>query len=786
MKSFICSFLLTLTVLYASSQPFSGTITNANSRPVPGASVYILNTGLGTFTNTDGHFEFKHLPAGKYTLRVSAIGYATVVEEITANSASSDVKIRLPAGTQILDAVLVSAQKKEELLQNVPFSISSLSAKQVNEYRLWDSKDLTAIIPNLYSTDPGDKRNVTSIRGITTTSYDPTVATYIDGVNQFSLDTYIAQLFDVERIEVLRGPQGTLYGRNAMGGVINIITRQPVNQTNGFASVSIGNHGQQRYEAGIRTPLIKDKLYVGVAGVYDGRNGFYTNDFNNTDFDKQHSATANVYLKYLVNDHWTAVLNVKHNSNRNNGTFPLVQGIEEAFANPFHLNQNAVTEIIDNTFNGSLSVNYAGHAFNFSSQTAFQKNHRHYTKPIDGDFSPIDGVTIINNYGSDWNNVNVWTQEFRFTSPAQSTSPLKWTGGTYLFAQDNPYKLATRFGEDADLVGAGPDKNFSIINTTNGKGFGVAVYGQVTYSITPKADITAGLRFDHEHKKLDVLSEYQHDPDPNPQFDLVPDTSGSANFNALSPKISFTYRATRDNNLYILYSRGYRAGGLTQLSSDPSQPPLYQYKPEYSNTVEVGSKNVLFGNHLQANLSAFYTTVADAQVPTLVLPDAITVTHNAGKLTSKGAELELAATPFTGFEAGYSLGYTHATYKTLKLSQNGGEVNLAGNHQVFTPEITSMLALQYSYALDKRQLLKLVLRGEWMYLGKQYFDLANQISQNAYSLLNTRFGITTPHVDVLFWMRNIGNEKYIAYAYDFGAVHLGNPRTFGVTVTGKL
>ena len=149
-----------------------------------------------------------------------------------------------------LEAVLVSAEKKEAFLQKVPLSITAISSHQVKDYRLWNSHELTAIVPNLYSASSGDERNVTGIRGIATTSYDPAVATYIDGVNQFSLDTYIPQLSDIERIEVLRGPQGTLYGRNAMGGVINIITKQPGNKLGGFAEINIGNYNQQRYYGG--------------------------------------------------------------------------------------------------------------------------------------------------------------------------------------------------------------------------------------------------------------------------------------------------------------------------------------------------------------------------------------------------------------------------------------------------------------------------------------------------------------------------------------------------------
>jgi len=168
------------------------------------------------------------------------------------------------------------------------------------------------------------------------------------------------------------------------------------------------------------------------------------------------------------------------------------------------------------------------------------------------------------------------------------------------------------------------------------------------------------------------------------------------------------------------------------------------------------------------------------------LPDAITITRNAGKLDAKGAELELSSILAKGLEVDYNFGYTDAKYKTLKLSQNGSEQDFDGNRQVFTPNYTSSLAAQYSYDLKGKQGLKLVLRGEWMALGKHYFDLANTISQSPYSLFNTRFGLSARNFDVMLWVRNIGDEKYISYAYDFGAVHLGDPRTFGVTVTGRF
>ncbi|MES1222833.1 MAG: TonB-dependent receptor, partial [Bacteroidota bacterium] len=603
------------------------------------ASVQILNTNYGTFTDDHGKFRFENLKPGKYVVNVSATGYTSINEEITAGD-SKPVNVVLDASDVSLEEVVVTAQKRDELVQKLPLSISVFSSEKVKEYRLWNNKDITAIVPNLNSANPGDDRNVTSIRGITSTSYDPAVATYIDGVNQFSLDTYIAQLFDVERIEVLRGPQGTLYGRNAMGGVINIITKAPSNQANGFAELNFGNYGQQRYNVGLRAPIIKNKLFIGVSGMYRNLDGFYTNDFNNSKFDKQHSFTGNYYLKYLVSPRWMLTLNAKNNVNRNNGPFSLVNGVDEAFSNPYHLNQNATTTMVDNTFNASLSVNYTGPVLNFTSQTAWQTNYRYYKQPIDGDFSPIDGVTIINNYGNKWNNVKALTQEFRFTSPATLSSPWKWTTGIYMFYQNVPNKQATRFGDDAALLGS-PDSDFSVITTSKGKNSGAAFYGQASYDINEKLELTAGLRYDYEHKEQDVLGQYQHDPDPNPAFDTRPDTSASANFSSFSPKLSASYKAAKNSIVYVTYSRGYRTGGFTQLSSDPSQPPLYKFKPEYSNNYEAGIKNTFLKNRFRVNLTFFYSTINDAQVPTLVLPDAITVTKNAGKLESKGVELEL-------------------------------------------------------------------------------------------------------------------------------------------------
>lgn len=134
----------------------------------------------------------------------------------------------------------------------------------------------------------------------------------------------------------------------------------------------------------------------------------------------------------------------------------------------------------------------------------------------------------------------------------------------------------------------------------------------------------------------------------------------------------------------------------------------------------------------------------------------------------------------------YSFGYTYARYKELKVAAGGNEVNLEGSRPVFTPEVTSLLAVQYNCSLGEKRTTLLFFRGEWAYLGEQYFDLANTIRQSPYSLFNTRAGITAKSLALSFWTRNLSDKRYISYAYDFGAVHLGNPRTYGISLNIKL
>lgn len=754
-----------------------GTIVDPSGQTVPSVNINILNSHLQTLSNDNGSFRIDPIQSGVYTLRFSSVGYATINKQVHIDK-NTNIEIRLSRANHRLDEAIVTANKTEVDPQKIAGSVSVLDETAVRDHNIWNIKDISAFIPNLYSSNPGDNRNITSIRGITTSSYDPAVATYVDGVSQFNLDTYIPYLQDIERIEILRGPQGTLYGRNAMGGVINIITKRPTNAQSGTVELTAGNKGQQRYQLSFRSPLVQDKLFLGVAGLFNKADGFYTNEFDDSAYDRQHTTYGNAFLRYLINDKWDIHLNYKQVANRNRGAFPVVMESKNAFENPFKLNQNALTQMVDNSRNASLSVHYRGRTVDFSSQTAYQANQRYYRDPIDGDFSPLDGITVINNYGSDWNTVQAYTQELKVSSSAHNTSLFNWAAGMYLFHQDSPEKQGTYFGKDAGLMGVPITEATSILTNKSLKN-GLAAFAQVGYRITDGLQISAGFRYDYEHVKHRGNEELLL-ADNNVQI-MQPDTSGSASFSAFSPSLSLAYDLSDQNSLYSSYNRGFRTGGLTPISSeDPTASPLRLFKPEYSDNIEIGSKNTFLDHRIQLNASLFYTLVHDAQVPVFVMPDAITLTQNTGKMKSKGVELELNTRLTSTLDVYGNFAYTHARYTDMSRVDESENIILKGNRPIFTPDWTSMAGIKFTYPLAAQQSIQI--NAYTKFLGKQYFDLDNTIGQSSYALLNASIRYENRGYSITAWGQNLGDKKYIDYAYNFGAVHLGNPLTYGLTL----
>ena len=757
-------------------------IKDISGNPISNAEIRLLNSEVSILSGKNGTAQISQLLKGSYLIQIKADGYANYTKLVAINE-SMDISIGLEESYRKLDDIVVNANKSDASYFKTAGSITSIGTKQIKDLRVWDIQDLTGLAPNFNLAQSGDNRKIAFIRGIGSTSYEQAVSTYIDGVAQFTLDSYIPQLNNVEKIEILNGPQGTLYGRNAMAGVINITTKKPVNKSSLNAGLSIAEYGQKRFNIAGQLPLVKDKIFGSVSILHDTRNGYFTNDLTGKPFDKQKQTGLNLQLRYFITKRWTAQLDHKSYWGNNDGAFPLSSDISQALKKPFHLSQDQQSTMHDKTTNNSFVVKYRGSKINMSIQNAFQKNYRYYHDVLDADFSDFNIVGIYNNYGNDFNFSRAFTQEIRINSNEQLSSKLKWIVGSYLYNQYSPTKQATVFGKNADFIGA-PMNDFSVINTNIANNNGLAIYANGTYNISNKFSLISGIRFDRENRKLSVSSAFEKKPDP--AMITNPETSDKISYDAISPKFGIQYTPKENSLIYMTYNRGFRTGGLTSITSDPSQIPLIAYKPEYSNTFEAGIRSESKNKKFRSGFVIFYGIVNDLQIPTLVLPDAITVTKNVGKLESKGIEYELNAIIFKGLTMNYVGGMTDARFKSFKTGKNGEIVDLAGKRQIFTPLSTDFISLQYQRKIDKEKKFGMLLRAEYKFFGKQYFDVANTIKQDQYGLLNLKAGLEYKNTELSIWARNTGNIKYIAYAYDFGAVYLGNPRVIGMSLDIKF
>lgn len=767
--------------VFAQSGNVQGSITTTSGQPIPKTTIKLLNTNLGSTTDDQGKYTISHLENGDYTISISALGYATQLRAFNIKKGQTrDLDFKLAESSRQLNEVAVTSEKRQESVQNIPAAITTLDAKQIRDYRLWDITNLTAIAPDLFVIEHGNSTssNFFNIRGVMGFSSEQAVATYIDGVYQSDYFSAPPLFNDIQSIEILRGPQGTLYGRNAYGGVVNITTRQPGNTPAGYAEATFGNYGQQRYTVGLSEPIVKDKLFASGSFTYNHRGSIYYNEFTHSGFDRREDYNGNFSLRYLPSANWSLVLNAKTESDDDRGSFPWVTSIDDVFAKPYQVNTNNTNVERRNNFNTSLAANYYGKDFNFTSVSSYTNFHIWYEgQGVDYDFSPLDALSTAPDTRQ-----QVYAQELHFSSPSASQSKLKWVGGAYGFIENLRVTTPTFYGPDYLLLDSTSNAPFTTIDQSKGTNKGYAFFGQATYALTGKLDFTAGIRYDVENRGLNDYTDYLKDPNP-PALE-APAMDYGATFHAVTPKFVLSYKLQDNMLLYGSYARGFRAGGLNTNAPTPAQVP---YQPEHSDNYEIGWKNMLFNNKLKLNLTAFYLEQHNQQISTS-MNGVDELILNVGEMHNKGAELEVTALPVKGLQIDWNASYSHARYTSLLLydATAGAVVNYKGDQPINTPPVTSMLAAQYTYDFSgSKQKLAAYVRGEYRYIDKFYFDFVNGLSQPASSLFNAKAGITTKNYELNFWARNIFDKKYVAYG-SFGTFLLGSPATYGITLIAKF
>jgi len=788
-----CYLIALLSLIFTSSalsQSLTGTVKSSVGDPIAGATISVLNRNTGSTADAQGQFTL-NLNRGTYQLSINAVGYATQVQTVTIPTAQP-LNVVLTNNTQTLGEVVVTASKREEDIVQVPTAITSLSAKKIEDTRTWGLGGLTALVPNYNYQELGVPfQQIQSIRGIQVFSENPAVATYIDDVNQLDILANGFALTDVERIEVLRGPQGTLFGRNAMGGVVNIITRKPTNRTEGFAEVGVGNLALQRHALGFKTPIVKDKLFFGVNGLFQTRNGYWRNDTTGTGaadgraqgrrVGDERSLYGNAYLRWLPSAQFSATLNVKtqRDWSDNSGFFVSQQTGTEALNNPDRINLARIGQHERNVTNTALTLKYYANKFAMTSISANQT--------ISLSFRDIDFPGFYHSFyesaiGEKLPPQRVLSQEIRLNS-TNTASRLQYTAGVFGFTQEG-YEPSTNLAFELTPT------NFSIFrNRANNRG--IALFGELNYQFTSALKATVGLRYDNEYREATFNGFGDASFTEGVVINNRPDTTVSGSYTALSPKLALTYALGNRSSLYATYTRGFRAGGVNaqRVPAEVRQT----FDPEFSDNYEVGYKVRSANGRFSLSASAFWIQWRDLQFFNLVAPFTYN-RENVGDARSQGLELEVSVIPARGLQLDASLGLNKTAYQGFTLRRvnfvTGVETSteVTDNRLSNAPSHTLFLAAQYSRPLSGK--LTGTVRAELRNLGDYYTDIQNTLRQPAYTLFNARAGLTYGKYSLFGWGQNLTNTRYLAFGTpdtSFGrSVRTAAPVTYGVTLSARF
>ena len=677
-----------------------------------------------------------------------------------------------------VETMTVTAQKREENIQNVPVSITALSEIQIEDAGIKDMEDLAYYTPNLHIKKLGSHvEQYPIIRGMyMDMNPNPMVGVFVDGVAYSRFMAYSPDLYDIERIEVLKGPQGTLFGRNTEAGAIRIITKKPGNIWEGKASAGYGDYGSQDYSAAVRGPLIKDRLFFGISGKKYLSDGYYENDYLGTDdIEDMDDMSGRATLRWTPTDAWDIILNA--NADRyddgNGGWAPFEE-------HTHHVNLDYEGELANDLNGQSLSLDYEGGWFRFTSITA--NRNVDYDLDYDMDFTQVDKWR--NYYGLDQEQ---WSQEVRLASPKDS-GPLKWLIGGYYLDEDFDTDCTFDWRQGFPAWGIPPYKTAlkSEVNTEN-----YAFFGQATYTLWEKLGLTAGLRYDRDKKEF---SGTQFDT-PDVMGAGVTSVKSDKTFSEWLPKFAVDYRFTQDFMGYATISKGYTSGSFNTVDASVLGVP---YDAEYSWNYEAGLKSGWLDNRLILNLAAFYIDCKDKQV--FLHTGAMNATiKNAAEATSLGFEIEALARPVRGLEIIGGFGYLDAEFDEFTdpiydpvTGAKIGEKNYKDKELTFAPEYSYNLAVQYRYPLFNSNTLfsRLELQG----VGDFYYDFDNEKKESSYEIVNAKLGYEGEYkgygFDLYLWGKNIFDKEYSTSAFGSEMMgwfaRAGDPQTFGITLTGRF
>ncbi len=741
-----------------------------------------------------------------------------------ATAAASD-----PTAATAVETLVVTAQKRSQNVQDVPISIQAFSAKDIQSLGIKSSVDLGAVTPNVdiaLVAGPGNQPIIT-IRGIGLNDYDTNNAgpngIYVDEVYLSSPASQSFATFDLERIEVLKGPQGTLYGRNTSGGAINFVTRKPTDYFTGDFHAEYSSFNTVNIEAAVGGPIAPG-LTGRIAFVKNNSDGYFHNDVTGKSENGVDNYAARLMLKWKPADDLTLLFNLhggqvdnkpteyRHIGDLNaDGTQCSVAetnaggcvdlfgyGTPKGF---YEGSYNRTQHLKVNSLGSFLRADYVWNGVNLTSITAFEHNDKIH--PEDSDASPNRLLEI--NFGV---RSNTFTQELR---ASQSTSKYNWVAGLYYLYENLKQNQPIFILLDGDAVFGAPGAldgvAFQAFDRSRQVTNAYAAYAQGDYAITDRLKLTLGGRYTREQKGFDYHGSVQFQSGGMDSFgpiQTLADTHEGLKSQAFNYRVALDYHLTHDILAYGSIASGFKSGDFNGsfLSLVPAEIALQLQpaRPEHVTTYEMGFKSSFFDDRLVVDAAIFYNDYRDLQVFILVPPPpgdegafSVNVLQNAKRAHTQGIEAQVVARPVPQFTVSAQMGWLDTRLDEYSSVRAQGTSDYSGNQLPVSPHFSMSALADYRIPAPNGSV---DIQLSATYKSHQFFDITNDpyTVQKGYWLENARiaYAPTGAKWEVAAYVRNLSDRKYYLDQFDltapFGLIQgiTGTPRSFGGEVNFKF
>jgi len=719
---------------------------------------------------------------------VAALAIATafsIAGPVGVASAQDAVGDRNEDSARRLAPVTVTARKKEENALSAPLSVSTFTGEQLEAQGVVSFDQVLSTVPNAGQSGGigGNLQGLISIRGISTlvrfVGLETGVGFYVDGVYTGRPENFNQDLIDIERIEVLRGPQGALFGKNTIAGAINIITKTP-EEFEAQAELTAGNYNLFQTRAGISGAIVENTLFGSLSTSYTSRDGFVENAGTGGDLDNADLATYRGKLRWTPSSSTEFILSADALVDRGNPAFFEVTDVafvdDPSEATPFTVNSDQPNFLDRDVWGASLTANIDIGDGTWTTVAAYRDTS--FDAGLDDDKVPVR--FFVDFFSSE---TNFSSLETRYSG--QINDRIDYVAGLYYFTQDA--NNVSNFALGDFLTGV-PGVEPPIDLTSSVDTDSVAAFFNFDIALTEKISLELGGRYVEEEKDATHVQ------------DDMTGIFGSTSFarsrtdDDFSPTVSISYEDLAGYLLYGRYAEGFKSAGFnTDFVSAGSN---LEVEPEKARSFEVGFKTALFDNRAQLNLAAFTTEYEDLQLSQIA--GAGVSLNNAAEAEISGIEADITAVAGDYWDLSASLGLLDATYDDFPgCPVPGAETeptvaNCSGNFLNLAPEVTAQLAAQFTYPVSDS--LNWIGRADANYRSEVFFEPQNsdRLSGDSRTLLNLRTGIVSDKGWELFvWANNVTDETYVNFADDRSAIFVntttsyGTPKTYGVTLRIK-